>query len=48
VEEFDNCLSIGIDDDSYIDEEFKLICSDGNNESTITPDTLIIKIESLL
>ena len=25
TEEFDNCLSIGIDDDSYIDEEFKLI-----------------------
>ena len=48
VEEFDNCLNIGIDDDSYIDEEFKLICSDGNNESHITPATLIIKIESLL
>ncbi len=48
VKEFDNCLSIGIDDDSYIDEEFKLICSDGNNESGILPDTLIIKIESLL
>ena len=25
IKEFDNCLSIGIDDDSYIDEEFKLI-----------------------
>ena len=48
TEEFDNCLSIGIDDDLYIDEEFKLICSDGNDESAISPDTLIIKIESLL
>ena len=48
IEEFDNCLSIGIDDDLYIDEEFKLICSDGNNESDILSDTLIIKIESLL
>ena len=48
VKEFDNCLSIGIDDDSYIDEEFKLICSDGNNESDVLPSTLVIKIESLL
>ena len=48
VEEFDNCLSIGIDDDSYIDEEFKLVCSDKNNENNILSDTLIIKIESLL
>jgi hypothetical protein len=48
VKEFDNCLSIGIDDDSYIDEEFKLICSDGNNESGILSDDLIIRIESLL
>lgn len=43
-----NCLSIGIDDDSYIDEDFKLICSDGNSESEILSDALIIKIESLL
>ena len=48
MKEFDNCLSIGIDDDSYIDEEFKLICSDENNESGILSDALIIKIESLL
>ena len=48
VKRFDNCLSIGIDDDLYIDEEFKLICSDGNNESNISPSALIIKIESLL
>lgn len=48
TKETDNCLSIGIDDDSYIDEEFKLVCSVGNNESEILSDTLIIKIESLL
>lgn len=48
IKEFDNCLSIGIDDDSYIDEEFKLICSSGNDESDILSSTLIIKIESLL
>lgn len=48
TEVFDNYISIGIDDDSYIDEEFKLICSDENDESAISPDTLIIKIESLL
>lgn len=48
VKEFDNCLSIGIDDDSYIDEEFKLVCSDSSDESDILSSTLIIKIESLL
>ena len=48
VKEFDNCLSIGIDDDSYIDEEFKLICSDSNDESNVLSSTLIVKIESLL
>lgn len=48
VKEIDNYLSIGIDDDTYIDEEFKLICSDGNSESNVVPSTLIIKIESLL
>ena len=48
VEEFDNCLSISIDDDSYIDEEFKLICSSKDDETNILPSTLIIKIESLL
>ena len=48
VEEFDNCLSIGIDDDSYIDEEFKIICSSNNDESNIISSTLIIKVESLL
>ena len=48
VEEFDNCLSIGIDDDDYIDEEFKIICSNGNKENDISPSTLIVRIESLL
>lgn len=48
LKEFDNGLSIGIDDDTYIDEEFKLILSDENKESNITPSTLLIKIESLL
>ena len=48
IKEFDNCLSIGIDDDEYIDEEFKLICSDGNDESDILSSTLLIKVESLL
>ena len=48
IKEFDNCLSIGIDDDSYIDEEFKLTCSDGDSESGILSDTLIIKVDSLL
>ena len=48
IKEIDNYLSIGIDDDSYIDEEFKLICSDENSESNIHSDAIIIKIESLL
>lgn len=48
VKEFDNCLSIGIDDDLYVDEEFKLICSDSNIENATVPSTLIIKIGSLL
>ena len=43
-----NSLSIGIDDDDYIDEEFKIICSDGNKESDILSATLIVKIGSLL
>ena len=48
VKEFDNCLSIGIDDDSCIDEEFKLICSNGSDETPFLSSTLLIKIESLL
>ena len=48
IEEIDNGLSIGIDDDAYIDEEFKIVCSDSNKESSIVPAELIVKIESLL
>ena len=48
VKEFDNGLSIGIDDDDYIDDEFKLILSDEDKNSNITPSSLLIKIESLL
>lgn len=48
VKEFDNGVSIGIDDDTYIDEEFKLILSDENKDSNVTPSSLLIKIESLL
>lgn len=48
IKEFDNCISIGIDDDSYIDYEFKLICYDDNNETNIIPCDMLIKIESLL
>lgn len=45
VEENGNQISIGIDDDSYVDEEFKLILSDANGDYQ---SSLIIKIESLL
>lgn len=45
VKESDNEIMIGIDNDDYIDEEFKLILSDGTNE---TQSSLIIKIDSLL
>ena len=48
AKESGNTLSIGIDDDDHIDEEFKIICSDGNKESDISPTELIVKIESLL
>ena len=48
IKEFDNCLSIGIDDDSYIDEEFKIICSNEDDENNILSATLVVKIESLL
>ena len=48
TKEFGNCLKIGIDDDSYIDEVFKLTCSDGNDEDVTMSSALIIKIESLL
>ena len=48
VEEFDNGWRIGIDDDAYIDEEFKLVLSADNKGVSVTPSSLIIKIESLL
>ena len=48
VRELDNGVSIGIDDDSYIDEEFKLILSDENKDSNTIPSSLLIRIESLL
>ena len=48
MKELDNTLSIGIDDDDYIDKEFKIILSDSNDESDIPPSTLFVKIESLL
>ena len=45
IEEDNNKISIGIDNDNYVDEEFKLVLSDseGNYSSS-----LIIRIESLL
>lgn len=48
VKEIDNGVSIGIDDDTYIDEEFKLILSDENKDGNISPSSLLIRIESLL
>lgn len=48
VEELDNGINIGIDDDLYIDEEFKIMCSSENDEIEVIPNTLIIKVESLL
>jgi hypothetical protein len=48
VEKTGNYIIIGIDNDSYIDEEFKLICSYGNSDSGIFSDDLIIEVGSLL
>lgn len=48
VKEFDNGVSIGIDDDTYIDEEFKLILSDENKNGNVSPTSLLVRIESLL
>lgn len=45
IGESNNQISIGIDNDNFVDEEFKLVLSDENNQYT---STLIIKIESLL
>ena len=48
VKEFDGGVSVGIDDDTYVDEEFKLILSDENKDNNTTPSSLLVKIESLL
>lgn len=48
VKEFDSGVSIGIDDDSYVDEEFRLILSDENKENNAVSSSLLIKIGSLL
>lgn len=48
IEKFDDCFKVGIDDDDYIDEEFKITCSDGDTESGILSSTLTVKVESLL
>lgn len=48
IEELDNGLSIGIDDDNYIDEEFKLVLTTKNKDNDVVPSSLLIKIESLL
>ena len=45
ISQSDNQIGIGIDDDSYVDEEFKLILSD---ESGQYSSSLVIQIESLL
>lgn len=45
IEESGNQISIGIDDDAYVDEEFKLILSDEKGDYS---STLIVQIESLL
>lgn len=45
IKEFDNQIWIGVDDDDYIDEEFKIILSDNNGNYA---SSLVIKIESLV
>lgn len=45
IEKYNNKISIGVDNDDYIDEEFKLVLSDNDDNYS---STLIIKIESLL
>lgn len=45
IKESENQISIGIDNDDYIDEEFKLVLSDSNGNYS---STLIIQVESLL
>lgn len=48
VREIDNRVSIGIDDDSCIDEEFKLVLSAENKDINTTSSSLLIRIGSLL
>lgn len=48
VKEIDNGVSIGIDNDFYIDEEFKLILSNEDENSNTISTSLLIRIESLL
>lgn len=45
IKQFDNQIEIGIDNDEYVDEEFKLVLSDNLGRYT---SSLIIQIESLL
>ena len=45
IDKSENQISIGIDNDDYIDEEFKLVLSDGDGNYS---STLIVQIESLL
>ena len=45
IEKVNNQIIIGIDNDDYVDEEFKLILSDASGHYS---STLIIKVESLL
>lgn len=45
IEEIDNILRIGIDNDDYVDEEFKIVFSDNNG---LFSSSLIVRIGSLL
>ena len=45
IERSNNQIKIGIDNDYYVDEEFKLVLSDDNNDYS---SALIIRVESLL
>lgn len=45
IDEHDNQISIGIDDDEFVDEEFRLVLSDANGNYA---SSLIVRIESLL
>lgn len=45
VEESENQIIIGIDDDEYVDEEFKIVLSDGEGNYS---SSLLVRVESLL